>query len=54
MGIVYSELKSRIESKNCCIEDAYFEVADAYQKGVIDCNEYIELYDMLKKSSSVA
>lgn len=54
MSFVYSELKSTIEKKNSSLEDVYFEVADAYQKGVIDCNEYLELYEMLKKSVSVA
>lgn len=51
MSIRFEELKCKIDySRDNETEDLYFEVVDAYEKGEINCNEYVELYDAFKIS----
>lgn len=52
MNVRFEELRSKIErNMNKESEDLYFEVVDAYEKGEIDCNEYLMLYDAFKLST---
>ncbi|MGI6778571.1 MAG: hypothetical protein ACOX7R_11355 [Acetivibrionales bacterium] len=51
MSTKYEELKTKIERiREDESGDLYFEVVDAYEKGEIDCNQYVELYDAFKIS----
>jgi hypothetical protein len=38
-------------SKNKEPDQLYFEVVEAYEKGEIDCREYIVLYELFKNTT---
>jgi len=52
MNEKFEQLKCMIEySRNIEPDQLYSEVVEAYEKGEIDCREYIVLYELFKNTT---